>query len=406
MMISNDADFACTPLARHGRRAPSTAIKSLLIAGLAACSVAVLAGCEEQSYPTPSAEQTQPPPPPPPAPLMGAPQQTEQPPYSPCAQSPCAPAAAPAPAPDSGPMMAPRVIASTPVPNPPEAPAHERHRHHHHIWTSGEAQPAAPHRHTVRASNDGRWHVVGSAPANKAAAHVAAAPSPAPAPAAVHPNHQAAAPKPAVAAPPQKAAAAPAAAGAGIGNINDNTTGAPASADSDRYAALQSALSNLIGVDAVLATPDRFQTNQAADVTLTLPATFAQEAHDEAAKAGITDAAASVNIEAHLTGTGFTIAPDQPQAQPLLLGQPTVFHWKVTPTSQAVGSVKADLTAELQTVGRTLPLGSVQSQAGVNGVHLSGRLLGVALLILVLVVVAAWIVSRGGKGPAFRRKDI
>jgi len=227
-----------------------------------------------------------------------------------------------------------------------------------------------------------------------------------------HPHHQIAASKPSALAPHKAAAPAPVAssapppAGSTIGDSNDNSTGAPAGADADHYNTLQSALSNLIGGEAVLATPDHFQADQTADVTLTLPATFAQEAHDEAAKAGITDAAASVNIEAHLTGAGFTIGPDQPQAQPLLLGQPTVFHWKVTPTSQAVGSVKADLSAELQTVGRTLPLGSVQSQAGVNGVHLSGRLLGVALLILVLVVVAAWIVSRGGKGPAFRRKDI
>jgi len=65
-----------------------------------------------------------------------------------------------------------------------------------------------------------------------------------------------------------------------------------------------------------------------------------------------------------------------------------------------------DLTAELQTVGRNLPLGSVQSQAGAGGVQMSGRVLGVVLLLIVLVVVAAWIVSRAGKGPAFRRKDI
>jgi hypothetical protein len=185
-------------------------------------------------------------------------------------------------------------------------------------------------------------------------------------------------------------------------NVADKTTGA----DTDHYNTLQSALSGLIGTDAVLATPSRFQPNETADITLTLPASFAQEVHDEAAKAGLTDAAASVNIDAHLTGEGFTVAPDQPQAQPLLLGQPTVFHWKVTPTSQAAGAVKVDVSAELQTVGRTLPLGSVQSQAGVNGFHMSGRVLGVALLILVLLVVAGWIVSRSGKGPAFRRKDI
>jgi hypothetical protein len=303
-------------------------------------------------------------------------------------------------------MIAPRVIASTPVPNPPEPTPYHHHRHHRRIWMYGETEPVAPHHHIRHASSDGRWHVVGPAPTHHAKAVVAPTPS---APAA-HTHHPSSAAKPSAAAPAgrtaPKAAGAPPPAGAAIGNITDNTSGAAAGADTDHYNTLQLALSNLVGVEAVLATPDRFQPGQTQDVTLTLPASFAQEAHDEAAKAGITEAASSVNIDAHLTGTGYTVAPDQAQSQPLLLGQPTVFHWKVTPTAEAAGAVKADLTADLQTVGRSLPLGSIKSQAGAGGLHLSGRLVGVALLMLVLVVVAAWIVSRSGKGPAFRRKDI
>jgi hypothetical protein len=300
-------------------------------------------------------------------------------------------------------MLTPRVIASTPVPNPPET---EHHRRHTRLWMYGQTQPLTPHHHVGQRIGDGRWHVVGPA----ASGHIAAAPSAAPAVA--HPHHlAAAAPKPHPVAPAHKAAATVATAGAPaaghtISNITDNSTGAPAGAESDRYNSLQSALSNLIGIDAALATPDHFQPGQTVDVTLTLPANFAQQTHDEAGKAGLSDAAGSVNIDAHLTGTGFTITPDQPQAQPLLLGQPTVFHWKVTPTAAAVGAVKADLTADLLTVGHSLPLGSVQSQAGISSLHLSGRLIGVGLLILVLVIVAGWLVSRSNKGPAFRRRDI
>jgi hypothetical protein len=402
MITRHVADFARPHVARaqaasDARRITSPAIRSLLIAAVAACSAAALAGCEEQSYPTPSVEQAPPPAPPPPAALMGAP--TPPPPYAPCAETPCG-----STAPTAQPMLAPRVIASRPVPNPPETEAHRRHTR---LWLNSEAQPVAPHHNVGQHYNDGRWHVVG--PVASAHHQVAAAPAPVVAP----PHHQTAASKPHAAAAPHKAAASVATvaapsppAGHAITNITDNATGAASGADADRYNSLQSALSNLIGVDAALTTPDHFQADQTVDVSLTLPANFAQQAHDEASKAGLADAAGSVNIDAHLTGTGFTIVPDQTQAQPLLLGQPTVFHWKVTPTAAAVGAVKADLTADLLTVGRSLPLGSVQSQAAINSIHLSGRLIGVGLLILVLVIVAGWLVSRTGKTPTFRRRDI
>jgi hypothetical protein len=274
------------------------------------------------------------------------------------------------------------------------------HRRHARLWLNSEAEPVVRHRHIGQHYSDGRWHVVGPA-ATAAAAHVATAPSAAPA--AAVPPHKTAAPHNAAT---SVAKIAPPPAAHPISNITDNATGPSSGADADHYNSLQSALSSLISVDAALATPDHFQADQTVDVSLTLPANFAQQAHDEASKVGLADAAGSVNIDAHLTGTGFTIVPDQVQAQPLLLGQPTVFHWKVTPTSAAVGAVKADLTADLLTVGRSLPLGSVQSQASVSSVHLSGRLIGVGLLILVLVVVAGWLLSRSGKGPALRRKDI
>jgi hypothetical protein len=399
MLTRNDADFARAHKSGDARRPAPPAIKSLLIAAMAVCSAAALAGCEEQSYPTPSVEQAAPPAPPPPTPLMGAPTQAA-PPYTPCAANPCG---ATAPAPE--PTMAPRVIASTPVPNPPEP---ERHRRHSRYWLNSQSASVPTHRHARQHPNDGRWHVVGPAAAPAPRTEVAAAP----AAAVTHPHHEATATKPHLSTAGDhkaaKAAAALAAAGAGhaVSNIGENSTGAPAGADAERYNSLQSALSNLIGVDAAVATPDHFQAGHTVDVSLTLPASFAQQAHDEADKVGLADAAGSINVNAHLTGTGFTIVPDQAQAQPLLLNQPTVFHWKVTPTSAAIGAVKADLSADLLTVGRSLPLGSVQSQAGVSNIHLSGRLIGVGLLILVLVIVAGWLASRSGRTPAFRRRDI
>jgi len=384
-----------------------------MIAAVVGCSAIALAGCEEQSYPTPSVEQAPPPAPPPPAPLMGAPAQP--PPYSPCAENPCGGPSAP----PAQPMMAPRVIASTPVPNPPEV-ERAHHRRHSRFWVSAEAQTASERPHAATRHSDTRWHVV--APAAAPAAHPAAVarnvvaapveahhahhPAPAPAPTSQAKAPAAVASHKAPAAPTVASTAPEAGAAAVVGNITDNATGAPSGAGADHYNSLQSALSNVIGIDAALATPDHFQANQTIDVTLTLPGSFAQQVHEEAGKVGLADAAESVNVDARLTGTGFTVTPDQPQAQPLLLGQPTVFHWKVTPTSAAVGALRADLTADLLTVGHALPLGSVQSQAAINPIHLSGRLIGVGLLILVLVVVAAWLFSRSGAGPAFRRKDI
>jgi hypothetical protein len=41
-----------------------------------------------------------------------------------------------------------------------------------------------------------------------------------------------------------------------------------------------------------------------------------------------------------------------------------------------------------------------------SNVHVSGRWIGVGLLVLVVVVVAGWLVSRSGKSPVFRRRDI
>lgn len=403
-MTRNDIDLGRAPVAGEAQGKSSAKIKPILIAALAACSAMALTGCEEQSYPTPSVEQAAPPPPPPPpAPLMGAPAQS--PPYAPCASTPCGPTAQP--------TSAPRVIASTPVPNPPDVePVHRRH--HGRYWTPGQTHTVAHHHRAPQPYSDSRWHVVGPAGAKPtqqtaATSHVKAASAPTPprpAPAPRSPAIAATAPAKAVAPTTVAKHASPPAAPAAVGAVTDNGNSATTGVDADRYNSLQSALSNLIGIDAALATPDHFQAGQTVDVSLTLPADFAQEARDEAAKVGLSDAAASVNIDVHLTGTGFTIAPDQPEAQPLLIGQPTVFHWRVTPTAAAAGAVRADLTADLLTVGHSLPLGSVQSQAAISKFQLSGRLIGVGLLILVLVVVAGWLFSRSGKGPAFRRRDI
>ncbi len=407
-MTRHDEDLASARVVRDGvkndgRRAPSPSIRSVLIAALAAFSAAALAGCEEQSYPTPSVEQAAPPAPAPPAALMGAPTPAPAPTPAggPCGATPCGPSAPTAQA-----APAPQVIASTPVPNPPEMETEPQHRHSH-VWAPGRPNPVAPHHHAVQPSPEGPAPVVASAAPPRPRPAAAPTPSVIPPPAPATPHQPA--PAPVAVAPTAPAATPPKAAVAPSPNTTaatGSTTSALSGADASRYASLQSALSNLIAIDAALATPDHFQANQSADVMLTLPADFAQQVRDEAAKAGLGHAVASVNIGVTLAGTGFNVKPGQPQTLPLLPGQPTVFHWTVTPTSAAAGPVKADVSADLLSAGHAMPLGSIQSQVAMNTLHMSARLIGVALLILVLVVGAGWLVSRGAKSPPFRRRDI
>ena len=177
---------------------------------------------------------------------------------------------------------------------------------------------------------------------------------------------------------------------------------APASSGADRstrLATLQSALTDAISKGAKLTAPARFTANQPADVTLTVPATFAATLRDEAGKDGLSDAAASVNLTAVLSGDGFAVTPDETQSQPVTLGQITEFHWTVTAQPGAKGPLHADVGADMLGGGSdTLALGSVQKAAGM-GIKLTPKVVGATLLVLIAALIVAWL-ARGRGGPS------
>jgi len=174
----------------------------------------------------------------------------------------------------------------------------------------------------------------------------------------------------------------------------------PPAASGDRtanLATLQTTLTDTVGKTAVLTAPARFTANQPADVSLTIPAGFADTLHGEAQKDGLGDAAASVNMTALLSGDGFSVTPDDTQSAPLTTGQPTEFHWTVTAMAGAKGPLHADVGADLLGGGSDkLALGSVQKAAGM-GIKLTPRVIGASLLVLIAALVVAWLAR--GRGP-------
>ncbi len=355
---------------------------------------------------------------------------------------------------------APVVVAMAPIPNPPgasryerrrawaeegyaRAPAHRRHREAPETY--GEAAPPVRHART--------HHAYAAAPAPAAHAYV---PPPAPkalprpvAPSVASAAHQAdiaaraAAAAAAVkaqeearkaeaaaraaqakAAQDAKAAAAKVAADAKAAKdkaaaaaklaasgaapklaapVTPQATPSTASAGADdrvqHLKDLQAALTAAVAKQAVLKKPVTFTAGQPADVSLSLPAGFAETVRDAAAKTGLTDAAASVNLTAILSGDGYTAVPDETQSQPLTVGQPVEFHWTVTAAPNAKGPLHADVGADLLGAGSdSLALGSVQGAAK-GGFHLTPQVLGAALLVLIVAVLVAWLSSGRNSGP-------
>ena len=176
----------------------------------------------------------------------------------------------------------------------------------------------------------------------------------------------------------------------------------PAPATGDRtakLAALQSALTDAVSKSAVLTLPARFTANQPADVSLTLPAAFAETVRKEADKQTLSDAAASVNMTGVLAGEGFSVTPDDSQSQPLTVGQPTEFHWTVTAQPGAKGPLHADVGAVLLGGGQdTLSLGSVQKNAGMQ-LKMTPKMLGAGILALIVILVLGWL-ARGRNTPS------
>ena len=297
------------------------------------------------------------------------------------------------------PNAPPVVISMAPIPNPPERAqdnGRRRHHHHHHYgWVRvypapmyapqhrrahphAMAQPMAPGRH---------------APPHR---HVAV-PAPHPAPS-VHP----AAPAPQLTKPSAPdhhrrhhhgaaaagAAATAAAASGGPTNTTSNTVAS--GSEADRYEALGKSLKDAFANGAQIQAPAHMEANQAADVTLTLPADFAQTVQSEAAKQGLASAMATVNLIGALSGDGYTIVPSDPQTLPLKQGQATVFHWKVTPTGAGRSPLTASLKAAAAGDNHTLDLGSKSTGSG----SATGRVVGIGLLALIALVLLGWAAQR------------
>ena len=162
---------------------------------------------------------------------------------------------------------------------------------------------------------------------------------------------------------------------------------------------LQTALAGAVGAKAVLNSPGKLVANRPADVSLSLPADFAETVRSEAGKVGLADAAASANVTALLSGDGYAITPDETQSQPLTVGQPTEFHWTVTAQPDAKGPLRADVGADLLGGGsETLSLGTVV-KSGATGFQLTPRAIGAIILALIVILVLAWL-GRGRSTPA------
>src|SRR5579875_934498 len=298
------------PLARSG-----------VVALAAAAALTVLAGCDEQPYSTPThtaAPAAQPSPE-----LMGAPEAAVAPPEAQApAYGPPAGAAYPPPA-YSGRAYEPgAVVAMAPTPNPPEGGRDESGDRGRRVHARYETAQAAPTQNPVRSSHPaaGEQHASASAfgargayvpPRPPGAAETAQARRPASTPAPAQSkgvNTRAAAPQ----APTRagvNASAGSSALHARHAAAQAKTVGAKGGDHATRLAALQSALSDAIASSAVLSAPGSFSANQPRDVSLTIPAAFADTVRSEAKKDNLADAAASVRLNANLAGDGFLVTP-------------------------------------------------------------------------------------------------
>ena len=357
-------------------------LSRIALQAAAAVAALALAACGAQPYPEPSEA---PPPPPPPTALLGepAPLPPPPPPSTPVYQSP--PAYQP-----SGPV----IIAMAPIPNPPSGRrAASRSRTTSPVRTAPGYRYVAPARPRVAAARPAPYKsgAVPARPTTVAKAPAAKAPAAKLAPKAAPKGLAKVAPPKAA---PKALGAAPALK-APAGNAQVPAT--PLGDRATRLAALEMALSEAVSKDAKLAVPGAFTANEPADVTLTLPAEFAQTLRDAAAENQLSDAAAAVNLTAVLSGDGYAVTPDATQSQPLVAGQPTEFHWSVTAQPDAKG-LHADMGADLIGAGSDmLNLGTVQSSG--MGFKLTPRVLGAGILVLIAILVVAGL-ARGRSSPS------
>lgn len=319
-----------------------------------AAAAALLFGCDQRPYPSPTQD---PAPTTPPAELMGAP--APPPTNQTTAAQPETPAPVDTPPPSPEPLRAPDV-SMAPIPNPPEGPARPA------PTTAAKAlmgqAPSTPpvHPATPRA-----------APAHAATKSAAATPGPAPL--------------------TEAALSGAALSGAPVAKYDDH---------GPKVDAFLSEARKALRHGSQLRTPAKSERGQKADVALVLPASFAQTLRKAAETNGLISAGAPINVTAALTAPGFKVEPTAPQLQPLQSGQPTEFHWSLTPEEKAArGPMKASVCVEAPSGAEPLCLGDVGPSR--PGLHVNSQVLGAALLIVIVSLVIAWL-ARGRRSPPSR----
>jgi hypothetical protein len=370
---------------------------------LSATGLLALSACNEQPYPSPTHSEA---PPSPPAELMGAPDQGS--PYTAAApvmesDAPAPPYRASAPSVD---YDRGAVIAMAPIPNPGDPGSEGYYGDYHGRRRHYDGRPAYTVRDTAATSPYGEGHPVpGRHPTYASAAyppptytraqvHGKATSAPVATNAAPFNAHASTVKTATVSAPPRLPAVV---AVTDKGAAAAGGAAAPAGDRATRLASFQAALTDVVGKSGMLTAPASFTANQPADVSLVLPHDFADTLRGEAKKDGLSDAAASVNMTALLSGDGFAVTPADIQSAPLTVGQTTEFHWTVTAQPGAKGPLHADVGADLLGGGSDkLSLGSVQKTADL-GVKLTPRVVGASLLVLIAALVVAWLAR--GRGP-------
>ncbi len=314
---------------------------------LAAATV-LLFGCDQRPYPAPTQD---PAPSTPPAELMGAP--TPPPTNQTTAAQPETPAVADTPPPTPDPLRAPDV-SMAPIPDPPSGPVRK-------TQSNLPPRPAS----TVESAKPATEHVATQKPAI-----VRQSPRPA-------------------AQPEQLAGAA--------------LEGAPVAKYDDHGPKLEAFLAEArkaLRHGSQLRTPAKAERGQKANVALVLPAGFSEAIRKAAETNGLISAGAPLNVTAALTAPGFKVEPTAPQLQPLQSGQPTEFHWSLTPEEQATkGQMKAAVCVEAPAGAEPICLGDVGPAR--PGLHVNSQVLGVALLIVIISLVIAWL-ARGRRTPPSR----
>ncbi len=366
-------------------------------AALVLASAVSLAGCEREAVPAAA------PPPPPPAdqPLAGAPEESPAPPVMAQEEpAPLTPSDQPPPPPvmEAPSAAEPGIVAMAPIPNPPETPR----RTYRAAPAHRASRPYGYTRRVHRVYAAGATYSYAATPARVRPIRHAAAPAM---------RHAAASPYTAAATHPAltsvtgaATASARHAAAATAHRHGGKATPAAASAAprADRLASLQTTLGGAMASSAKLDTP-HFVAGTPADVSLTVPASFAETLRTEAGRQGLADDAASVALIARLAGDGYVVIPDTVQRQMLAAGQPSVFHWTVTQQQGARGPLQAGIGAQLMGGGGQdqLDLGVVKvAQASGMG----WKVVGAILLLVVLAAIVALIARAGGGSNAPERR--